>query len=315
MDYNVDTVALDRIDADDETFCITTNPTTTDLALSISAIGLLHPPLLAGNDRGYLIVCGFRRIAACLALGLTHVSARIFREPPPYSVYAKLAVADNASQRPLNVVEQSRAAALIRRFTEKGTDWRAHAAHVGLPDSKAALERILPIAEMPEPLQAAIVEGSVALPIALRVHALKQPDAAALCSFLRYIKTGLNIQRELVEMIEEISIRDSISMAQLLAAKDLTAILDQEEMPLPERVDRLRRVLKWRRFPELSKAEDAYFQARKALKLNPRIQIQPPRFFEGNTFRLSLSIQSRAELLSLIPDIEKIAANRHLLPE
>ena len=144
---------------------------------------------------------------------------------------------------------------------------------------------------------------------------MDESDAAALSAFLCAINTSLNVQRELVEMIADISMRDDVSIRQLLDAKDLCALLNQEDIPLPARVDRLRRWFKMRRYPELSKAEADYLQARKSIKLSPHIQIQPPRFFEGNTFRLALTIRSRGELLSLIPEIKKIATDARLLPE
>jgi hypothetical protein len=69
------------------------------------------------------------------------------------------------------------------------------------------------------------------------------------------------------------------------------------------------------RYPALSNAEDAFQLSFKALKVNSAIQLQPPRFFEGKAFRLSLSIRSRQQLKSLLGDLEKIADHPHLLPE
>ena len=46
MDFKITPVSLDQIDTGDRTFKITTKTETTELALSISAIGLLQPPVL-----------------------------------------------------------------------------------------------------------------------------------------------------------------------------------------------------------------------------------------------------------------------------
>ena len=74
-------------------------------------------------------------------------------------------------------------------------------------------------------------------------------------------------------------------------------------------------MLKSKRFPELSKAEAAYNQKVKTLKLNPRVQIHPPRFFEGTSYRLSLTIDSRHQLKSLQSELDKLVHHPNLLPE
>jgi len=65
----------------------------------------------------------------------------------------------------------------------------------------------------------------------------------------------------------------------------------------------------------LSKAETAYHQKLKTLKLNPRVQIHPPRFFEGKSYRLSLTIDSRRQLKSMQSELDKLVHHPSLLPE
>jgi ParB family transcriptional regulator, chromosome partitioning protein len=315
MDYNVRSVSLSQIDTTDQTFRISTNADCSGLVPSIQSIGLLHPPLLVPKGQAYVIVCGFRRIAACQSIPTTSIPARLDHGHLPWIDYARLAIADNAFQRQLNVVEQSRALALIRRFAEDSTDWHEIAASVGLPSSQTAMDRLLPIVDMPEPLQMAIVNGSVALPIALSINQLKKDDALVVSHFFQRINTGLNNQRELLELIVELAIIEEISIVRLLEQQEITTILADAESALPQQVQHLRRVLKQKRYPELTKAEEAFHQAFKALKVSSTIKLQPPRFFEGKTFHLTLSINSRRQLKSSLPDIEKIANHPHLLPE
>lgn len=315
MDYNVRTVSLTQVDTTDQTFRITTATDFSALVPSIKSIGLLHPPLLLQKGQAYAVVFGFRRIAACQAMGIISIPARIEHDHLPWIEYARLAIADNAFQRQLNLVEQSRALALIRRFAEDSTDWHEIAASAGLPGSQTAIDRLLPIVDMPEALQMAIVSGSIALPIALSINQLKNDDALVLSDLFQRINAGLNIQRELLELIVELSFIEEISIVQLLEQMDVATILADAEASLPQIVQHLRRVLKQKRYPELTKAEEAFHQALKAIKGNSTIQLQPPRFFEGKTFRLTLSINSRQQLKSSLPDIEKIANHPHLLPE
>ena len=213
MDYKVSPVALDRIDTADRTFKITTQTDTTDLAFSIRAIGLLQPPVLISTGHDYAVVVGFRRIAACQALNMDGIPARILPADTSRVTCSQIAISDNAFQRPLNVVEQSRAFALIQKFCESSSSKLKVVQSTGLPDSQPAMDRIMPVAGMPADLQEAILNGSIALPIALQIIQLEKDNAVALSRLFRKLATGLNIQRELLALISDIAHRDDISMA------------------------------------------------------------------------------------------------------
>ena len=315
MDYRISPVSLDQIETGDHTFKITTSSNDSELALSIGAIGLLQPPVLLKNGSGHVVVCGFRRIAACAALGMSGIPARIIQSDASPVTCAQIAISDNSWQRPLNIVEQSRAYALIRRFAEGPPAWPDIIASTGLASSRSAIDRIMPIADMPISMQDALLEGSIALPVALQIVQLNEDDARTLCTLFRTLSTGLNVQRELVDLISEISLRDDMSIVRLMAQDDITAITGNEDMPAPQKVRKLRIMLKARRYPALSKAEALYHQNVKSLKLDPCIQLHPPRFFEGNTYRLSISIDSRRQLKTLQPELDKLVRHPTLLPE
>jgi ParB family chromosome partitioning protein len=315
MDFEITPVLVDQIQTGDHTFKITTNTETTELVRSISAVGLLQPPVLMKTGRDFTVVCGFRRIDACENLHMARIPARILQSNFSKITCAQIAVSDNASQRALNIVEQSRAYALIRKFSGRSPTWLKIAESTGLAGSQSAMDRIIPVAGMPGPMQDAILEGSIALPIALQINHLENDDAVALCSLFRQVSTGLNIQRELLELISEISLRDDIPVAKLIAQADIADIIENADCPAPQKAQQLRMLMKAKRFPELSKAETAYHQKLKTLKLNPRVQIHPPRFFEGKSYRLSLTIDSRRQLKSLQSELDKLVHHPNLLPE
>lgn len=315
MDFKISPVALDRIDTADRTFKVTTHTDKIDLAPSIDSMGLLQPVVLLEKGDDYTVVCGFRRIRICAGLAIGPIAARILPADFPALACARFAIADNAFQRQLNVVEQSRAFALIRRFAEDSNAWPSIAQSTGLPDSRRAMDRIMPVAGMPPSLQKAILNGSIALPVALQINDMQKEDAVALGDLLGAITAGLNVQRELLAMVGDISRRDDISIAKLIDDGAIKAIMDDTDTPAPQKVKQLRMLLKFRRYPELSQAEATYKQALNSLRLDRRIQLQAPPFFEGTSYRLTLSIDSRRQLKSLQPQLDKLAHHPDLLPE
>lgn len=315
MDYKIIPVALDQVNTGDHTFKITTNSEINELALSVSAIGLLQPPVLQKKAGGFIVICGFRRIAACKTRNLARIPVRIIAANCPALMCAQIAIADNAHQRPLNIVEQSRAFHLIEKFAGGSPDWLKIAESTGLSGSQTAVDRIMPVASMPVALQGAILEGSIALPIALRINQFEKDDAAALCFFFQRVGAGLNIQREMFESIIEISFRDDIPVNTLLTRSEISDIVRHSDLSAPQKAQQLRTMLKVQRYPEISNAHASYNQKVKTLKLSPRIQIHPPRHFEGKTYRLSLKIDSRRQLKALQPELEKLVQHPSLLPE
>jgi ParB family transcriptional regulator, chromosome partitioning protein len=317
MDFSVIHASLDRINLDDRTYQITTRSQTDDLALSIGAVGLLQPPAVIEADGRFRVVCGFRRITALLSLdmGQADIPLRLLPHSTPPMTLAAIAISDNTFQRPLNVVEQSRGYALLKRFCDPPEAWQQVARSSGLPASAKAASQILPIVQMPEALQRAIIEGSIALPVACQILRLDSDDGQALIDLLRRITTGLNVQREIIELIADICHRDAIPISRFLDRDRIRDILENQSTSTPQKVQQLRNLLKTERFPALRRAEANYRHTLKELCLAPQLQIHPPPFFEGKTYQVSLRIESRSQLRELQSELDKLAASSALLPE
>lgn len=314
MDYDIQPVALDRIDTSDRAFKITTTIDKSDLTPSIRCVGILQPPVLIEKKRAWRVVCGFRRISASKAMNMKEIPAFV-ANGRSLAQCARMAISDNACQRSLNVVEQARAYALIRRVENRPEAWVEIAAASGLPASQAAIERILPVADMPATLQAGLLSGSIALPVALQLSRLSDTDALTLGNLFGKISAGLNVQRELLETILDISKRDRSTVAELIGNEKIDAILNDSEISIPQQVQKLRLLLKRMRYPSLSQAEKSFDDTLKSLKLNSRIQLQPPRFFEGKTYRANLSFDSCEQLRLLQTELDKLIQHPHFLPD
>ena len=73
-------IPLADIDPGDERFRITTRRDSDDLHLSIGRLGLRAAPLVLPGAAGFIIVSGFRRIAACQGLGWDSIPARVLQK-------------------------------------------------------------------------------------------------------------------------------------------------------------------------------------------------------------------------------------------
>ena len=106
-------IPLAQIDSGDERFRITTRRDSADLQPSLQRLGLLAAPLVLPTEYGFIIVSGFRRVAACRELTWEVIPARVLGRQTSEYECALRAIAENSTERPLNLIETSRALALL----------------------------------------------------------------------------------------------------------------------------------------------------------------------------------------------------------
>ncbi|MGD2038073.1 MAG: ParB/RepB/Spo0J family partition protein [Desulfobacterales bacterium] len=294
------------IDTANLTFRITTASDMEDLLGSIQKIGLIQPPVLMAKPSGYAIVCGFRRISACLKLGWPRLTARVLEKNFNRFKAAQMSIADNALQRSLNLVETSRALNLLDDFGPDNQQRREAAEALGLPVNRSVVPAIKKVCRLPLPIQEGILKETINLPMALELSELEPSVAEGLARLFDQLKLGLNKQRELLLLLKEIAEREDTAIPQLIAEKPLQEILKAAEMDRAVKRQKVRSYLRRRRFPAISQAETDYRKWVGQLKLGAHINLIPPKDFEGDTFSMTLRFNNRRDLADLNKKIEKI---------
>ena len=215
-----DTVSLTDIDTQDTTYRITTCNQMEDLLDTIPSLGLLHPPVLIENTSGYAVVSGFRRIAACRQLGWKSVSARIHSADQDRFQIAQLAIADNSLQRPLNLIETSRALNLLMDTSPNRQQLEKAALALGLPVNPSMVMKVQQLCRLAIPIQEGILSDTISLSMALELGKVDAKDAEMLVALFNRLQLGLNKQRELLLLVSEIAKREDISIQQLIDELD-----------------------------------------------------------------------------------------------
>jgi hypothetical protein len=302
MNYKLEQIPISLISGE-RTFQISTASDDSRLAASIQDLGMLVPPILLEENGIFLVISGFRRIAVCRNLGWEAVCARIMAPGTDRSVCARYAIADNALQRSLNLIEMSRCFRLLEKFYHTIEPMALAAGSLGLPDSMAAIRKILPLCDMGLAIQKGVLAGTIPLPMALELG--KMADGELLAHIFDRLRLSLNKQREVLTLSTEIALREGLSLAEFFEDGPVKDILEAD-------TDRnfitreLRRYLRHRRFPALSAAEDQFDVLVKGLKLEPGIQLIAPPYFESQTYAFHLQFKNMAELAGCIAAVEKV---------
>ena len=312
MRYNEETVELSSIDRCDSTYRITSETSIDVLAESINHIGIINPPVLRPKNSDFTIIAGFRRIEACQSLGWSKIPARILASGTSEVECAKIAVTDNALQRPLNLLEESRAYALISGIFEDDREMAKVASSLGLPGNPSLIKKIETISRLPQPVQNGIISNTISLPTALELVELPHEVGVGFSELFNRLKLSLNKQRQLLTLVKEIAIREDASIEDVLGETYLRETLLSEELDRNQKARKIRNYLKKRRFPEITRTEKAFEARVKALQLGSGVKLIPPIHFEGATYTLSIYFDNLNELHDRRETLDQLIQNPNL---
>lgn len=297
-------VPLARIDFEDERFRVTTRRDSGELQKSIRRFGLYPPPLVAPAGGGFTIVSGFRRLNACRVLGWNSVPVRLCPAASAYAL-ALRAVAENSLERPLNLIETSRALNLLEQTASEGRLAEPDASALGLPTHPHLTASLKRLCRMPADVQAGILEEALSFAMACELDRMPTELAIAFACLFRRLKPSLNKQREIVGLVSEIAAREGIDPRQVLDECGRMPAAAAADADRNQQIQDLRRRLRERRFPAVTAAQKRFAALRQRLKLG-MIQLSPPRDFEGTGFHLSMNVQTPADLDQLRAKLDEL---------
>ena len=196
----------------------------------------------------------------------------------------------------MNLIETSRALALLRSCIPDDKERYEVAENLGLPSSPSLIKKIEPLCRLPQQMQNGILSGEISLPSALMLSKLPPKTADLLSGVLTYLKLSLNKQKELIVIIQEIAVIEDCTVEDLLQSEKIQGILNDAEMDLPRKSGLIRNYLKRRRFPHISSALDSFEILKNSLSLGENAALKPPPGFESRHYSLTLSFSNISQL-------------------
>ena len=300
-------ISLSDIDPENERFRITTRRDSDDLQSSIGRLGLLNAPLVLRQSSGFLLVSGFRRVAACRNLGWESIRAGVLAPDTSLYTCACRAVGENSTQRALNLIETGRALQLLERHAPGGSVPVEDLTALGLPSNSEMTSRIKDLCRLPAPVQEGIIEGAIPFAMAVELAGMATELAVDLAALFRELRISLNKQREVAALITEIAQREAIPAREVLKETQLALLPRIEDLDRNQKARHLRKLLRQRRFPGLHAAEQNFHAVRQRLNLGAALQITPPRDFESTGVTLSATVETPEGVERLAAKLEELA--------
>ena len=311
MKYDDRLVPISEIDATDDTCCLSLQSPPAALVAAIEAVGLINPPILRQKkNTKYGIVCGFRRVNACRSLGWHKIEARVLLGDLSMLELLELAILDNRSHRPLNVVEQARGIDKLSPLIGPAKRLQVLAGLLGFPANKRVFEKVRGLVALPEVIQAAVGDETISFEAAVHLCKFSPGDALGLFDLLEGLKLSQNKQIEIITLVQEIAMREDIRIKEVLQSEDMgTTILDRPDLNRNEKGSLLRAYLRRRRFPAVVQAEEEFSRTLKALRLHKGVSITPPPYFEGGPYTLRMTFKDENDFSKCRKTLDAVAKN------
>ncbi len=304
-------IALADVDAAQRTFAVSQPWQVSDVLLqSIDSFGVLCPILLRRSPQCLQIVHGFQRFEAARRCGRREMPALICRGGDDRDLFLR-ALEENRTSRPLSRLEKATALHKLKLDCDFSEEKLIHEwlPLLGLKPDRYSLNQQLRLAELPEPLKKA-VDAFLEPEIALRLRERRAPFQDLVLRTTAQLRLGINKQRELFGMLDEICAgQDDASPDELWREVGADSILAQEGLGPSEKWTRINRLLRKRRYPLLSKHEESFALLRTELKMPPAMRLQAPRHFEDERLAISLSVRNPKELDQLAQELRRIAGS------
>ncbi len=128
----------------------------------------------------------------------------------------------------------------------------------------------------------------------------KPSDRDALLELAWALKLGENHLRDLMDWLEEIALRDSVSICDILRENSMATIQSDPRLGRGDRLKRIKDRVRRLRFPRLSRLEDAIQSKIRELKLHPQVRLSVAPGLEGGALHVEFNASSGEELSSLI---------------
>jgi ParB family chromosome partitioning protein len=308
--YEDKIISMSEIDIEDDTCRLGVFSDLDALVASVRAVGLINPPVLRQReDLRYHIVCGFRRVMVCKALGWHEIEVRVMKGTPTELDALKLAITDNRSHRQLNLVEQALGIKKLSSRLPKGNRLKMLSSWLGLPENQKVFQKLEALSRLSRTIQASVTDGIVSFEAAVDLSGFSDEDALSFLELFRMLKLSQNKQREVIRFVQEIAIREELGPGEVLQAEEIGTILDRPNLNRNEKASQVRTYLKRRRFPALVKTEERFSKELKALKLDEHIRITAPPYFEGGLHALRMTFKSVKDFDERRKTLDAIAKN------
>ncbi len=264
---------------------------------SVSKKNILNPPFLIEKKGSFIIVEGFKRIAAALQCGFEKCFALVL----DFSKESYKKAFDIINSKYLGFKDSESflikaglyqlAVKITEIFSE--TDLCYFEEEIfGKKKNNNYLSKIKSFLESPRFLQVDLLNKVIALPVFLQIIKYEYEDIAAVSRLFNILHPGLNRQRELLLLLEEIAHIEDKNIAEIIDENELVKVMEDSESSDSVKLNTLLALLRKKRFPVMTEINERFMLLAKSSGLLGNPKISSSGNFENNNFKIEFSFNS-----------------------
>lgn len=301
-------IALKNIFLKDERFRISYDFSLESLALSLQRIGLISPPLVVSRGNHFILVSGWKRVLACCKLSLSPLPVFVVEEENDLKVFL-LAFYENLATRELKLLEKAECLKKLKEFGEADKNIvRHYLPLLDIPTTLSHLDLFLSFSQFTPDVKRYIQGKNMPLASVKLLAEFLPEERSFLVPLISPL--GQNKQKEILEYLQEISKKDDISVEKVFAFEGIRDVLSSDNFSPLQKADKIRLLLKKKRYPVLSSWEDSFDSLLKDLDWPEEIEVRPVPFFEEDKLSVSFAFRSKKQFREHLLKLQALSSKK-----
>jgi ParB family chromosome partitioning protein len=300
-------IQLENLNLNDKRFQVSHFYSLDQLIQSIREVGLIYPPVVTQRN-GFLVpVTGWKRILACKQLPLSPIPVFVSKETDDLKSF-KLALFENLTTRGFDLIERAEIVSRLKKFGE--TEERIIQGYFplfGIPPIYDYYDLYIKISRMNRKEKRITSEKKMALSVVEHLIQFSPKERKLIFPVIVFLSQ--NKQKELLESTREISLREEMPVQEIFNSDEIKDVLFSENLSPIQKADRLRLLLKEKRFPLLSARERSFESAKRKLGWPKDIDLSPTPYYEDNEVHIKFSFTGKKDYLKKLSNLCRMAEN------
>ena len=299
---------IKSIDFTDQFYRYSSEKDLSPLTESIRKVGIVSPLIVEYKARSaYRLVTGFRRFQCLRNLNLQKFPALVADSAHSEEELLQISLQENLSVRSLNPVEISSLIQLLENNfsqTKEGIV-KNYFPLLGRGRNPRVYDLYKPLKILPHEWQQAIIDEDVAVETAFEIAHEPRDVQLAFLDLIQSLRLGRNRQREFWMLIKDIARIQNREIVKFLDSQNLREIVTSEKLTPAQKTERYKTELWKLRYPRYSEVKEKYEALLRRAKLPPDVHLQPPSYFEGEKFSLTMTFKTVDDLAEKLKILER----------
>lgn len=260
--------------------------------------------VLPNNSNTYTIVDGCKRYLQWQRGKHEKISCTIIHTPLTGFEAGLLRIALNQN-RPQHLREKFLILSWLKKNCKKDAfESTAHKAGFSPKD----IVQLTPLLSCDTSIKEALFEGSLDVSHIKYFQVLTYEDQVCFLKTFKNLRLSLQTQREFLEWLPEIAYVKNITVSAILAESQIQETLENKVLNAPQKIDKIRSLLYFQKFPQLSDAQNIWMKHAAALNPDPScVNFVPNPYFEKNQLEVHISITNAQNAVSIFDKLATIS--------